>query len=433
MRDGSEWSQSPPRATTAPHLVAAPNYAERGYPRFGELVARAGDVNGDGVPDFVVGDPAGWDSSGLPMLWIVSGKDGSVLRRVVLPHPFLKGERLDGGVDVDNDGVPDFFVAGEPYEQSQDTNDWRTVGPTVIDIVSGRDGSIAREIATQGRAEWNTDWVRFVGDFDHDGVRDIGVLERGTDEQLGVLAIYSSSSGARVRELPINAGCGRPGAFVQLGDMDADGAALFAVMLAGTDQCRASLRLCSSAMCSPLWEFPSPGRSMYAQYVLAVVGDIDGDGVPDLAASFIDSVDVLSGKTGKHLLGFAPSSEGFGCALASLGDIDGDGVPDFAIGDAYHGWAQGAIFARSGKDGRDLWTVTLPLSDGLFHIGSRLVAIGDVNGDGITDLVAGSRSGESGDPGLACLVSGRDGASIFALGREGDDVVVVRAKPKPAD
>jgi len=79
---------------------------------FGRTVARAGDVNGDGVPDFVVQRYA---------LLFCSGVDGSVIYAVVPPAPLFVnggvctafGSRFVGGEDLDGDGVPD-LVIGNP-------------------------------------------------------------------------------------------------------------------------------------------------------------------------------------------------------------------------------------------------------------------------------------------------------------------------------
>jgi hypothetical protein len=77
---------------------------------------------------------------------------------------------------------------------------------------------------------------------------------------------------------------------------------------------------------------------------LAEVGDVNDDGVPDLAVgaplrdveSCCDQgqVTVFSGVTGTPLLTLPPRPQGganFGVALAGVGDINGDGVPDLAV------------------------------------------------------------------------------------------------------
>ena len=84
---------------------------------------------------------------------------------------------------------------------------------------------------------------------------------------------------------------------------------------------------------------------------LASIGDWDGDGVPDLAAggrvdggadsavvllllnsdgSVKDTIEILDSDAGAD-------SFGFGDAIALIGDLDGDGVDDLAIGDPFDG------------------------------------------------------------------------------------------------
>jgi hypothetical protein len=91
---------------------------------------------------------------------------------------------------------------------------------------------------------------------------------------------------------------------------------------------------------------PKPQESASFGSALAAVGDVDGDGVPDLAVgapgqevagrNSQGQVSVLSGATGSllHTLDDPTPRAGasFGSALAAVGDVDGDGVPDLAVG-----------------------------------------------------------------------------------------------------
>jgi hypothetical protein len=385
-------------------------------------VGRAGDIDGDGIPDFVVGDPAGWDASGLPMAWILSGKNGSVLRRVALPsHQW--SIRLDGGSDLDGDGVPDLLIGGQPSH----------LEPGTIEIVSGRTGATLQYFSIPGSGRGDSDWVRFVADFDRDGVPDVGVLEP-SGAGGSALVVYSGASGTKIGALAVDRACGDLGAFLELGTVGYGCERMCAVMRAGHGGCRQSLRLCSSACSEPLWESFAPTDSECAHSVVASLGDVNGDGIPDLVVSLSERVYVISGKTGDPLMDFPPGSDEFGVSLASLGDIDGDGVPDFVIADANDGMFEGSLVAKSGKTGQDLWFAKLPIEENPYHIGYQLAAIGDVNGDKVTDLIVGSRAREGGAPGLAVLVSGKDGSVIMLCRRQGDDVVVsnqVHGTPRP--
>lgn len=414
------------------------SYSELGYPRFGEVVARAGDVNGDGVPDFIIGDPAAWDTATAPTFWVLSGKDASVLHRFRPEYPSWTC-RIDGGVDVDGDGVPDLLVALPPPGHAVDLDGdrkWIVDGDPRVELISGANGSTLHTLWSRGNPSSKTDWFRFIGDFDRDGVRDVGVLELPKDGKGAALVLHSGRSGDEILRIPIESQCSRTsGGFAEIGDVNGDGVADFAVVLGGDPQCPATLRLYSGAHRVHLWEHVSPSQHDFANAVLAVLGDIDGDGVNDVAVSWDERVEVISGHA-ESLLMCRPNyskddAEGYGAALAALGDIDGDGVPDFAISDTEAGLFDGLVLAKSGKDGRTLWTVKGGFEPDVHHFGFQMAAIGDIDGDGITDLIVGCWNGIGGVPGLARVLSGANGSEVFLLRRSGDDVVVTRGASNP--
>ena len=77
----------------------------------------------------------------------------------------------------------------------------------------------------------------------------------------------------------------------------------------------------------------------------------------------------------------------FGWIARNLGDVDGDGVADLATSAPNYGEAAGRIYAYSGKTGALLWTADG--EDGQL-LGQGIEAAGDVDGDGIGDVVAGA-------------------------------------------
>jgi len=165
------------------------------------------------------------------------------------------------------------------------------------------------------------------------------------------------------------------------------------------------------------------------------IGDVNGDGIPDLAVGATrDEEDVCcSGAVWILLLqqngtvlraqkitdtagGFGGSlydDEFFGSAVAGVGDLDGNGVPDLAVGaerdddggQAYFGSDRGAVWILFLKDDGSVidetkisstvggFNVTLTKGD---HFGSGLAAIGDLNGDGVTELAVGMRNDDTG-------------------------------------
>ena len=106
---------------------------------FGYSVSTAGDVNGDGKADFIVGaylaDPGGKGDAGSA--YIYSGADGSILYQkdgVATGDQF--GESVSAAGDVNGDGKADFIV-GAPFA---DPGGRSLAGSAYV--YSGADGSL---------------------------------------------------------------------------------------------------------------------------------------------------------------------------------------------------------------------------------------------------------------------------------------------------
>jgi len=188
---------------------------------------------------------------------------------------------------------------------------------------------------------------------------------------------------------------------------------------------------------------PTTGKGAYFGWAVSELGDIDGDHVTDLIIGEVNGgshirgrVWAYSGRTGRLVFrraGRANDQNGY--AVAAAGDVNGDGVPDVVSGAPGVGHAVGHAYVYSGATGRTLARLHGHRPGDQF--GAAVAGAGDVNGDGRSDLLVGAPgSGAAGSaPGRAYVISGRTHHVIRILSahRLGDSFGAATARSDDLD
>jgi len=338
---------------------------------YGESVANAGDANGDGVNDIVIGYP-GYGQYSVRKngsVEIVSGLNGKVLYTFNGRSPEDQfGYEVDGAGDFNNDGHADFIIGSLSTSAVN--------RPSYARVYSGKDGQLLREFSAPSGDTFGSA-VRGAGDVNQDGWDDV---------------IIGASRGNSARG--------------------------YAKVFSGKDS-------------STLYTFTGTASNQRFGFSVSGAGDVDGDLFPDLVvgslwddsptANNCGSIKVFSGKTGQLLYTHygATANEYFGDVVSEAGDVDADGHGDYMAMSARTtpNGENGIVRVYSGKTGTLLYTFLGPKT--LFsRLGTAIDTFGDFNEDGHTDLVISLR--RSGQPGVGRVFSGRDGTIIGDIGGSPD-------------
>lgn len=370
---------------------------------FGHSVAVTGDFNQDSIADFAV------TAMTLPLgsVQVFSGADQSLLWDFPSPAAGSRfGWSMDGAGDVDGDGVADLLV-GAPGEEFQQ------IRGGVVRVYSGATGLILWEIPGPDMTDEYGYSVAGVGDWNGDGHDDFafGSPQSREGASLGYFAVHSGADG---QVLYSERGANTDGLGLQMasgGDLNGDGRAdLLVSTRSGRrhpgDAAVGSVRAYAggSGLLLAEWFGDTAGAQFGAS--LDFAGDLNGDGLDDVLAgtqwlSNRNYARAINAADGEVLLEWrSMDDDGWaGAAVAGIGDLDQDGYADVAIGDSLDpsfAFAAGAIRIYSGRNGTLLQT--LRGNKAFLGFGRRLAAGADWNQDGLPDLLVANPAAHFGQP-----------------------------------
>lgn len=210
-----------------------------------------------------------------------------------------------------------------------------------------------------------------------------------------------------------------------LGDLDGDGSPDFGTTAPfyGGDQANGKIYVYSGQSGELLHEAVGVEGNRFG-YSLSSAGDVNQDGTPDYivgGAGPANRIVVYSGADHSILHDLTTPSEvreNFGASVAGAGDVNSDGIPDLLVGATRADVSEtitdtGRVYLLSGSDGSVLWEQLGDTPRGL--LGSGVGQVGDVNGDGVPDQVAAAPGAGEKGLGEAYVYSGVDGAVLYTL------------------
>lgn len=441
------------------------------YDRFGGAIASLGDLNGDGVAELAVG--------------AVGDDTGGVLRgavHVMFPRPLYSfdygdapdtstgasagnyqtfaddqgpshdlrttrttlflGQRVEGDADAE----PNIAATGDDVAIAYPDEEDGIIDPYQLQLTAGRAPSVQLRATNQtGAAATLFGWIDINrnGVFENDTERaSVGVPSGTTNGLLSltfptIATTFSGATYARFR-LSTDSAAGNSIGAASDGEVE-DYAATILQRSDGTANSAKNKKLASGANGTPtLANFDEFGTSVTS------IGDLNGDGIPDVAVGASQDDTGGTGRGAVHLLflnangsvkqsvKLASETRGvpalgnssyFGSSIASLGDIDGDGVVDLAVGSpgnntggAYRGAVHVLLMTPSGSVRRAIKIAHNTnggpeLADGDFF-GSSVTGLSDLDGDGVSELVVGADRDDTGG-------TNRGAAYVLTLNRNG--------------
>lgn len=389
-----------------------------------------GDVDHDGKADLIIGAPG--SRAGAGAVYLVHGKDDfepielELLPRRTSERRFMSlagaeddaaGVSVSGIGDLDGDGSPDFVVGAN----LANVESGRAYVVRTGDLPQGGELEVDSHRILLGDAA-NKDVGRVVagvGDVNGDG--NVDVLVSSDHVDYGWIHVVSGAYLLGDEEPPFSAPLSEaaalhlradkaedhfPVAASAVGDIDDDGYdevfvasySSFLLLLGGT-MYPAHAGEPGPDGSSGGWSLLRGESPMTASVTRA--GDVDGDGVPDVA--YCDGTvlcRVVFGPpstlaSGWDVVGFAPDARYL--LAAGGGDVDGDGYSDLLFAD------DRAAYVVYGKPTGHSEVRVNSLSDAGYSIRAAsdgnitaVDIVGDVNGDGIDDLAIGDASADSG-------------------------------------
>lgn len=379
------------------------------YDGLGCSVSGAGDVNGDGYSDLIVGALDYNSSQGIAYIFF----GGSVLDNTadvtMIGEAAIDyfGQAVSRAGDVNSDGFADVIVGASGNDAGGST-----AGRAYI-YFGGASMNNSADVVITGAAFDNLGWsVASAGDVNGDGYSDVVIGVPGDNAYAGKGVIYfGGQSMNNVADVDLYGGnfpndlCGY--AVSTAGDINGDGFDDVIVGSiynddAGTDAGSAYLYLGGSTMngTSDLY-LTGEATGDYFGSSVSSAGDVNNDGFTDFVVGAPDGGFNGAGKAyvyfgGNSLNNVADvtitgnENNYLGSSISTAGDVNGDGYSDVIVGAPYYNFGEGRIYILFGGSTMDNIadvTITGNVGD---YLGPSVSSAGDVNGDGLSDVIAGA-------------------------------------------
>jgi hypothetical protein len=448
-------------------------------------VSIAGDVDGDGLADVLVGahrDDTGGIQAGSVALFLGADLTSDASLDLDEAHVHFLGDVADdyagysasSAGDVDGDGLADILI-GAPQEDTAGASAgmvYLFYGSSLLEpgevLLSEADVIFGGE-ASQ---DWAGVSVASAGDVDGDGLDDllIGAFAHdtgGTDAGITYLVLAASLGSssqisladADTRFVGVNDHDYTGSTVASAGDVDGDGLGDFAIGASSNDDGGSNAGVVYLFLGGSLdtstshdvtdADYRFVGEAAYDQAGRSVGhADVDGDGLDDLLigapgsdeaandagknyiilGSSLGASSVVDLGDADHALVGEIESDSSGMSIAGGGDVDGDGLEEVLIGAPYSQYPSsvGQVYLVTGASLAGTTSLDLADADTLFvgedsdNMAGWSVAASDVNGDGFSDLLMGAYGNDDGgtDAGQAHLFFAPNGCNTPPRGAE---------------
>ena len=395
--------------------------------RLGYSVAGAGDVNNDGYDDIAVG--AAGDSSSVGRVYVfhgsASGLDPAPATTIAGAAAAMFGAAVRGAGDVNGDGYDDLVVGA--YNASS----YQGAAYVYHGSASGISSTAARSLSASGGYYGYS--VAGAGDVNGDGYADIAIGAPYRSSYYGAVYVYLGSSTGipSSASTTITGGAYDYLGMTVTGGGDQNGDGYDDIAASATDEvnvyCGGSGSFSSTACVTLTAPASGVGYGLGSDFA----GDLNADGYDDFIVGYNSSsassvyihMGTSTGLTPTSTTSLSGSSSSyFGSRTAGVGDINGDGYDDIAIG-AYLGSGSVKVYQGSAS-GLDTTYIGSVSGSSLSSLGWDIDAAGDVNRDGYDDFIAGAPGSYSTSSGAAYVYQGTldaDGDGYYPGSGTADD------------